>query len=200
MNVVEGEDEQESGENLESERIVDDGGDQVGPAFEGQLALGVAIVVPSREHSKAESRRVQRHRQNERRAADQGQDAGVENHDSLPSSMRPSRIWEDLLDERVLVNQGIVSRDQNRLALAVQLLEDVEQLGGERAIEMGCRLVGDDDGWLVDQGPCDGDALLLTTRKLRQLAAALVGQPEARQDGLGTVAHFGKRHRYRVEG
>jgi hypothetical protein len=50
--------------------------------------------------------------------------------------------------------------------LAMQLLEQRQNLIASIAIKSAGRLVGQDQRWLIDKCPSDGDALLLATRKL----------------------------------
>jgi len=56
----------------------------------------------------------------------------------------------------MLVNQRIVGGDEDRFAHPVDFTKNVEQIGGEFAVEVGGRLIGNDDLRIVDQGPGDG--------------------------------------------
>ena len=62
---------------------------------------------------------------------------------------------------------GIVRDHDDRLAeLAVEPVEQVEDLLRRRAVEVAGRLVGDDDRRVGDQRPRDRDALLLPAGEL----------------------------------
>ena len=50
--------------------------------------------------------------------------------------------------------------------LAMQLLEERQNLVASIAIKSAGRLVGKDQRWLIDERPGNGDALLLASRKL----------------------------------
>jgi hypothetical protein len=53
-----------------------------------------------------------------------------------------------------------------------------EDLGAAVGVEVAGRLVGQDDLRLVDQGPGDGDALLLAARELGRLVVGSIGQAD----------------------
>ena len=47
----------------------------------------------------------------------------------------------------MVVNQRVVGRDDDGLALSIEVLEDAHELVGQLLVEMGRRLVGNDDFW-----------------------------------------------------
>ena len=64
----------------------------------------------------------------------------------------------------------LVGHQQDRQApLLVEALEDLHNLNAGSLIEISGRLVGEQNRWIVDQGPRDRHALLLTARKLRRM-------------------------------
>ena len=76
----------------------------------------------------------------------------------------------------------VMRDDHDRLPeLGGRLAQQVEDLGARLRVEVAGRLVGEDDGGLVDQRAGDRDALLLAARELRGLVAAAVAEPDARE-------------------
>ena len=70
----------------------------------------------------------------------------------------------------------IVGNDhKSLLARSVELVHHAENIVGRLAIEVAGRFVGPDDGRLVDQGTCNGDALTLATRQLGGLVRGSIG-------------------------
>src|SRR5512139_2427858 len=62
---------------------------------------------------------------------------------------------------------GLVGdHDDGQALLLVEGLEDVHDLRARLAVEIAGRLVGQDQGRIVEQGPGDGHALLLAARQL----------------------------------
>src|SRR2546421_4292394 len=60
-----------------------------------------------------------------------------------------------------LQKRPVVGGDDDGRAARVRVEEELEDAVGQRRIEISRRLVGEQDGRLVDQGARDGDALLL---------------------------------------
>ena len=60
-------------------------------------------------------------------------------------------------------------------------------------IEGGGRLVGEHELRLLDQGPADGDTLLLAARHLQRAQIRFFGQAEHRQHFVGPVMCFARR-------
>ena len=68
----------------------------------------------------------------------------------------------------VLDHAHVVGDEQVRQAeLALELLEQVQDLGLDRHVERGDRLVADDEVGLDDEGPGDPDALALAAARTR---------------------------------
>ena len=66
-----------------------------------------------------------------------------------------------------LVDDGrVVGCHDDRGARAIDALEELHDALGRRRVEIAGGLVRDEDGRLVDEGACDGDALLLATGQL----------------------------------
>lgn len=81
-------------------------------------------------------------------------------------------------------DRGVVRHQDDRGALgAGQVEELLEDGGGVGAVQGAGRLVREDDGGAVDQGPRDGDALALAAGDLRGAAAAQLAEPEPFEDG-----------------
>src|SRR5690606_22265636 len=80
---------------------------------------------------------------------------------------------------------GVV-RDEHerRAALAVQLLEQLDDRFAGRRVEVARRLVGEQDSRLVDERAGERDALLLAARKLRRIVVEPVGEPDAGEQRL----------------
>ena len=67
---------------------------------------------------------------------------------------------------RPLADFRLVGDDQDRLALAVELVEEVEDLVGGPAVEVARRLVGEDQGRVVEQFP-PADSLVAPGSRVR---------------------------------
>ncbi len=86
------------------------------------------------------------------------------------------------------------------LRLAVETLEQRDDLLAGLQVEVAGGLVGQDDGGVVGEGPGDGDALLLAAGELEGLVAValpeadLLEQLHALQSAL-VVGHAGEDHR-----
>src|SRR5690606_14237050 len=78
--------------------------------------------------------------------------------------------------------------DDRLLELPIQALEQIQDLVGALAIEIAGRLVGDDDFRIRDDGPCDGDALLLTAGELPGQVVHAVLEPDDLERDLRALA------------
>ena len=101
----------------------------------------------------------------------------------------------------MLRNLPLVGDQDDRDAVPIELLEYAHDLIAGPAVQVTGGLVGQDDGGLVDEGPGDGDALLLPAGKLAWLmvqpvtqAHALEGLARAAAPVLSTAVHQGKLH------
>lgn len=77
--------------------------------------------------------------------------------------------------------------EQHRLTLSVQRLQERHHLERGRRIERARRLVGKDDGRLIDECPSNGHALLLTARELRRGVMNPVGKAHLRKRAPGAL-------------
>ena len=68
----------------------------------------------------------------------------------------------------------------DRLQLDLHLLAQLQVEGAERLVEQ-------QDAWLVDDRPGEGDALLLATRELSRLAALVAAEPHGRERLRGAL-------------
>src|SRR5579862_7654701 len=70
----------------------------------------------------------------------------------------------ELHDARAVLGDVVLVRDEQDgdAALGVELLKNVHDLDAGARVEVPGRLVGQENGRVVDQRPRDGDALLLT--------------------------------------
>src|SRR5208337_1079081 len=80
----------------------------------------------------------------------------------------PVRVRGDLIRMRY-------KNDRDALGL-VELAKDTHDLGAVMRVERTGRFIREEDLWLVDQGPCDRHALLLSTRELGRKVALPVCQ------------------------
>ena len=81
----------------------------------------------------------------------------------------------DVLDDAHVVGDEDIGQAQ----LALELLEQVEDLRLDRHVERGHRLVAHDEVRLEDERPGDADALALATGELVRIAPRVVGlQPD----------------------
>src|SRR5207302_8734229 len=86
----------------------------------------------------------------------------------------------DAHDARHAGQQGrIVSREDERDARGgIELGQEVEDARGGVGVEVGRRLVGDDELWLAGHGAGDGHALALTARHLVRPLPGLLGDSD----------------------
>ncbi|AJR09232.1 hypothetical protein H744_2c2576 [Photobacterium gaetbulicola Gung47] len=82
-------------------------------------------------------------------------------------------------------------KDKGGPFLFIELLHDIEQLGGTLGIEVGGRLIGHHKTGTRRQRPRDGDPLLLPTRELGRSLVLLACQPHLRQQCTGPLAAGG---------
>jgi len=76
---------------------------------------------------------------------------------------------------------GLVRDQHDRQAGAVEPLHEREDLDTRARVEVTGRLVGQDDGRIVDQRAGDGHALLLAARELIGVMVLALGQPHGGQ-------------------
>ena len=81
----------------------------------------------------------------------------------------------------------IVCNQHHRDAFGIELLEHPKDFHARTRIEVAGRLVGQEQGRMIDQGPGDGHALLLAARHLRRLVIAPFGKPNQFQQTLGAL-------------
>ncbi len=81
----------------------------------------------------------------------------------------------------------VVGDDDDGDALAVQLLEQIEDLLAGVGVQRAGRLVGQDDIRPVDQGAGDGDALLLAAGEFVGAVVGAVAQADALQRRAGAA-------------
>ena len=80
---------------------------------------------------------------------------------------------------------GVVGHEDDRDALGVQPLEHPQDLVAGPRIEVAGRFVGQQQCGAIDQGPGDGDPLLLAAGHLRRLVVHAIGQPDLLEQRLG---------------
>ena len=86
-------DEEEQGEQLESQGIAQNGGDQVGAPLQGKLQLAAAPDIPFRQDPYAVPAGIAHHEACQERSDEERQDGGMQNHGALSLPvMQPSRI------------------------------------------------------------------------------------------------------------
>ena len=68
--------------------------------------------------------------------------------------------------------------DDRLLEFAVELFEQLEDLAAGGAVEIAGRLVGDQQVGVGDDGPGDGDALLLAAGELARVMMLAAGQAD----------------------
>jgi hypothetical protein len=92
-----------------------------------------------------------------------------------------------------------VGRHEHRGAELVDLDQQLDQLPARHRVEVAGRLVGDEDGGIVDQGPRNGGALLLATRKLGRQMVCVVLQPDQAEQLRNPLPHDRSRNSCDVE-
>src|SRR5690606_30891681 len=89
----------------------------------------------------------------------------------------------------------VLVRDQHDgLAPRMQLFEQRHDVRAGLAVEVSCRLVGEQQGRAVDQSARNGDALALTTRQLRRLVLHAITETDLRQHIHRALVPFLLRH------
>ena len=78
-----------------------------------------------------------------------------------------------------------VGDDDNRLALFIELLEERHDFFARFGIEISGGLVGEDDRGIVDEGPCDGDALALSAGQFIRPMVEPITEADVLQGMLG---------------
>src|SRR5207249_11952998 len=71
--------------------------------------------------------------------------------------------------------------EDDRDALAVELLQEHENLDACPRVEVPRRLVGEQHGGVVDKRAGDGDTLLLSSRELARMVVSPIGEPDGAQ-------------------
>ncbi len=108
------------------------------------------------------------------------------------ATIRPSSIsttWSSGLNEPAIVGDD----DQGATALLLLLAQECEDFVAPLVIEVARRLVGEQHLRVLDQGPRDGHALLLSTGKLRGLVLEPVAQPDLAENLFGLGVTVGVR-------
>src|SRR5207249_2944529 len=82
---------------------------------------------------------------------------------------------------RILGDIRLVSDEDDRDALAVQLLQEDEDLDAGPGVEVARRLVGQQYRGVVDERACDGDTLLLPPRELARMVVGAILEPDRGQ-------------------
>src|SRR5215468_4104658 len=83
----------------------------------------------------------------------------------------------DMFDDRQIMGDEEISEPQ----LLLQVFQEIDDLGLDRYIERGDRLVADDELGFDRERACDADALTLTARELVRMAAHVI---RLQADGL----------------
>src|SRR5947209_3608645 len=73
-------------------------------------------------------------------------------------------------------NVRFVSNQHDRIPLFVQPLEKIHDFHAGMSIESAGRLVGEQDGWMIDQRARNGDALPLAAGKLVGAVSHSIGE------------------------
>ena len=82
----------------------------------------------------------------------------------------------------------LVRDDDDRLPGGVQFLEERDDLVGRGRVEVARWLVGEQDAGLVDERPCDRDALALPARELVGPVVQALAQAHALECFFGALA------------
>src|SRR5688572_33088053 len=83
--------------------------------------------------------------------------------------------------------------DDGLAEVAVEQLQDREDLVGGGAVEVAGRLVGEQELWIRDDRAGDRDALLLAARHLARAVLHAVAEADARERGLDPTRALGLR-------
>lgn len=79
---------------------------------------------------------------------------------------------------------GVVCDKHDGFAALLELVEGFHDERSRGGVQVARRLVGQNDGWIVDKGARDGDALHLSARQLRYTMVPMV---DRKRDGLQRV-------------
>ena len=69
----------------------------------------------------------------------------------------------------------------------IQLLKQGQYLHRSSAVQISRGLIGQEDGGMIDQGPCESDPLRLSSRELTRFVIETMGQTQCGQDLRGTL-------------
>ena len=113
------------------------------------------------------------HEHGEAGGDEQGDDGRLKKHAVLRVDQSAVAHADDAMHGARFDDQRVVAGQQYRLAGRREAFEDAHEFPGQRRVEIGRRLVGDDHFRVVDQGAGDGDALLLTAGQPFDLGGAV---------------------------
>src|SRR4051812_34157733 len=82
---------------------------------------------------------------------------------------------------------GLMSDDDDGVAPGVKFVEERHNLVSGLGVEITGRLVGQDDGGPIDEGPCNGHSLTLAARELVWLVHHACTEIDRLQDGLSAL-------------
>ena len=88
---------------------------------------------------------------------------------------------------RLAGNVGFVRDEHNGVAAGMQALEHRHDFDAGLRVEIPGRLVGEQDGRIVDERARDGDALALTARQLVRTMGGALGELDLRERALGAL-------------
>jgi len=72
----------------------------------------------------------------------------------------------------------VVRDDDDRAALLVEVTQDREHIAAGDRVEVACRLVGEDEVRVGDEGSSDRDSLLLAARQLRRSVVDAIAEAD----------------------
>ena len=122
-----------------------------------------------------------------------------ERHGGLPGRSRHFVRGDPAVDERdlaakVLHDLGVVGgEEEGRAELAVEPLHRLQDVVGVLGVEVGRRLVGEDEVGPLDDGPGDGHALALAAGELGRAGLGPVGEVDPFEGGHDLAAPLGRR-------
>ena len=82
---------------------------------------------------------------------------------------------------------GFVRNENNCVSALIQIFEKRHDFITGFRIEIAGRLIGQNDGWIVYQGPRDRDALPLTAGKLVRFVVQTITEPNFPQHVRGAL-------------
>ena len=77
-----------------------------------------------------------------------------------------------------LDEEFVMGRDHDCRSHSVQFFEKIEQAYGDLIIDIACRLVGQEKSRAADNGPGNGNPLLLSARECRRLGFEMIGEAD----------------------